>query len=45
MATGAVLAARWISNDSIFLLADNVRNEVVTIHVSQEVLKLLFLYT
>jgi hypothetical protein len=29
----------------VCLLADNVRNKEVTIHRSQEVLKMLFLYT
>jgi hypothetical protein len=33
------------ADESICLLADNVHNEVVTIHRSQEVLKMLFLYT
>jgi hypothetical protein len=34
----------YFANESICLLADNVRNEVVTIHRSHEVLKMLSLY-
>jgi hypothetical protein len=30
------------ANESAFLVADNICNEVVTIHRSQEVLKMLF---
>jgi hypothetical protein len=33
------------ADESACLLADNVRNDVVTIHRSQEVLKMLSLYT
>jgi hypothetical protein len=33
------------ADESICLLAVNVWNEVVTIHRSQEVLKMVFLYT
>jgi hypothetical protein len=33
------------ANESACLTADNVQNEVITIHRSQEVLKLLSLYT
>jgi hypothetical protein len=31
------------ADESMHLLADNVQNEVVTIHRSQEALKILFL--
>jgi hypothetical protein len=33
------------SDESACLTADNVRNQIVTIHISQEVLKMLFFYT
>jgi hypothetical protein len=55
--TGSRLCASWrpmhhslwdaheFGDESICLLADNVRNEVVTIHRSQEVSKMLSFYT
>jgi hypothetical protein len=45
-ATGALPAVRHINFDeSACLMANNVWNEVVTIHTSQEAVKMLFLYT
>jgi hypothetical protein len=46
-ATGAppAVARTNFADESVCLLPDNVRNEVVTIHRSQEVLKMLSLYT
>jgi hypothetical protein len=33
------------ADESACLTADNIQNEIVTIHISQEVLKMLSLYT
>jgi hypothetical protein len=44
-ATSAPLAARRIQILPMNQYTDTVRNEVVTIHRSQEMLKMLFLYT
>jgi hypothetical protein len=43
-----VLLAEWHTNsadESACLIVDNIQNKVVTIHRSQEVLKMLSLYT
>jgi hypothetical protein len=47
MVTGGLPAARLMNfaDESTCLTADNAWNEVVTIHRSQEVLKMLSLYT
>jgi hypothetical protein len=47
-ATGVPLGARRIqilADESACLKTDNVRNELVTIHRSQEMLKMMSLYT
>jgi hypothetical protein len=44
-ATGAPPAAKRIRILPMNQLADNVRNQVATIHKSQVVLKILYLYT
>jgi hypothetical protein len=33
-----------VADESICLLTDNIRTEVVTVHTSEEVLKMLSLY-
>jgi hypothetical protein len=44
MATGGCEVHTNFADESICLLAGNVRNEVVTIHRSQAALKMLSLY-
>jgi hypothetical protein len=44
-ATGAPTAYTNFDDESICLFADNVRNELVTVHRTQEMLKILPIYT